>query len=155
MLMRVTSIQSLRHIAELTVPKRRAVQSERSVFLHVGGEVNACMRFFPEDLEKKKTKSKSKMDEWKRNTWAWVRWRKPAKKNKKLLRHFPAISDGFDLEKLKHPPEETSTQRSNENMQTTRTLHNVRISWLFFLVFLFVCVCSWELRRLITELSNL
>lgn len=66
MLMRVTSIQSLRHIAELTVPKRRAVQSERSVFLRalgVGGEVNACMRFSPEDLEKKKTKSKSKMDE--------------------------------------------------------------------------------------------
>lgn len=61
MLMRVTSIQSLRHIAELTVPKRRAVQSERSVFLRAaggGGGVNACMRFSPEDFEKKNKEQK-------------------------------------------------------------------------------------------------
>lgn len=84
-------------------------------------------------------------------------WRDPAKvflqkytsalilSRREMCGHFvcpsatPASSSQFNLEKLKHPPPRRDGRArvgSNENMQMTRTLHNVRIVLLFF-VFLF------------------
>lgn len=87
-----------------------------------GGEVNACMRFSPEDLEnKKKQRAKAKWVDENGTPEHGCGGGNRQKINKKLLRRFPAISDGFDLEKLKHPPP-PGKRTLKDQMKTCRRL---------------------------------
>lgn len=131
------------------MPKRHTVQNQRCISC-AGGKWTAHMLFFFFVSEKLR---------------AGELWRDPPKvfpqkytsalilSRREMCGHFvclsatPASSSQFNLKKLKHfSPRRDGRARvgSNENMQMTRTLHNVRIVLLFF-VFLFL-FCSWHLQ---------